>query len=295
MKHVCCLTHTFHLAWSPDLFSVTRLEKQLGDFEAVMHTSKSHHAFNYTTVHDCSYNNVAGYHPYSDPDGFVYSVLLVRTFLLENRLEKFTLKVRSPSQLGSESAWTGCYPCPPPIYTFPPSAPLSMYPVVQYHDCNLTNPRPRVPIPRPWAQCLQLFESDALPATYACYVKYSRKGKSGRETLAFPGSTWDSAFAAFRKFFKTKTRKDWNDRLDGKSPPITNGNDEEPFHYEPPTSVREPKGLVMKKTRWERVKEASTGGDDSFTMVIPTIEISDDEEEGQVDVKACFRRGCNGD
>lgn len=167
------------------------------------------------------------------------------------------------------------------MYLFPASAGLSLYPVVRYEDGPHSNPRLRVPIPRPWAQCLQLFESDAIPHTYACYVRYSRRGVSGREILAVPGSTWELAFDVFRKFFKTKTKKDWNDRLDGKAAPISSdGNADDPFRYEPPRDPREPKGLVEQKTRLERAKESENqaGRDGSVTMIVPTIEISDNDD-----------------
>lgn len=133
-----------------------------------------------------------------------------------------------------------------------------------------------------------------MPHTYACYVKYTRKGASGREILAIPGSSWSLAFDAFRKFFKTKTRKDWNDRLDGKPAPINNdGTDDAPFRYQPPTGAREPKGLVEQKTRLERAREAASGRDGSVTMILPTIEISDDgDDQGRrIKVQACTPRG----
>ncbi|KAF7502874.1 hypothetical protein GJ744_004969 [Endocarpon pusillum] len=192
--------------------AIAKFDEHCIDFEAQMQTS--------------------GYHPYTDADGFCYSIILVRTFLLENRLEKLTLK---------------------------------------------------------------LFESDAIPHTYACYVKYTRKGASGREVLAIPGSSWEVAFDAFRKFFKTKTRKDWNDRLDGKPVPISSdGNADDPFRYEPPQGRHEPRGLVEGKTRLERANEIKPDGDDSVTMIVPTIEISDDDDVGEkshMDPHACTPPG----
>jgi WGR domain len=237
--------------------------------------------------------SAAGYHPYTDPDGFCYSVLLVRTFLLENRLEKLTLKVRYPLQTSGRWPLISSHPCPLPIYMFPASAGLSSHPVVRYQDRFPSTPRLRVPVPRPWAQCLQLFESDVIPHAYACYVKYSRKGRSGLETLAIPGSSWEVAFDSFRKFFKTKTRKDWKDRLDGKPAPIGNdGNSDDPFRYEPPKAAHEPKGLVEQKTRLERTKESQSGGNDSVTMMVTTVEISDDDDEGiHRKVQACTPPG----
>jgi len=189
------------------------------------------------------------------------------------------LKVRYPSQLKRGWPSISSHACPLPMYFFPASAGLSLYPVVCYQHQPPSNSRVRVPIPRPWAQCLQLFESDAMPHTYACYVKYTRKGASGREILAIPGSSWELAFDAFRKFFKTKTKKEWSERLDGKPARISNdGNADEPFRYEPPQGRHEPRGLVEQKTRLERANEARLGEDDSVTMIVPTIEISDDDD-----------------
>jgi WGR domain len=181
------------------------------------------------------------------------------------------------------------------MYLFPTSVGLSLHPVVRYQDRFPSTYQVRVPIPRPWAQCLQLFESDAIPHTYACYVKYTRKGTSGREILAIPGSSWELAFDAFRKFFKTKTRKDWNDRLDGKAAPISgDGSADDPFRYEPPKGYHEPKGLVQQKTRLQRAQEAQSGSDESVTMIVPTIEISDDEDQAKaahLKVQACTPQG----
>ena len=181
------------------------------------------------------------------------------------------------------------------MYLFPASAGLSLYPVIRYPDRFPSKPPLKVPIARPWAQVLQLFESDAIPHTYACYVKYTRKGASGREILTVPGSTWETAFDAFRKFFKTKTRKDWNDRLDGKPVPISNdGSADDPFRYEPPQGRHEPRGLVERKTRLERAKEIGSNGEYDVTMIVPTIEISDDDdvgEENHMKLQACTPPG----
>lgn len=182
------------------------------------------------------------------------------------------------------------------MFLFPACAGLSMRPVVRYQEHFPSDPLLRVPIPRPWAQCLQLFESDAMPHTYACYVTYTRKGASGREILAVPGSGWELAFDAFRKFFWTKTKKDWNDRLNGKPAPISSdGNADVPFRYEPPKNSREPQGLVERKTRRERVREAQAWQDETVTMIVPTIEISDDDDadnrETHLKVQACTPPG----
>lgn len=97
-----------------------------------------------------------------------------------------------------------------------------------------------------------------------------------------PGSSWELAFDAFRKFFKTKTRKDWNDRLDGKPAPISgDGNSDDPFRYQPPKSAGESKGLVKQKTRLERAKEAQSTQGESVAMIVPTIEISDEDDDDE--------------
>lgn len=75
-----------------------------------------------------------------------------------------------------------------------------------------------VPIERAYAKQLQLYESNAEPHVYATYVKYSRIGKSGTELVAPRGSSFDLAMTAYKKFFKIKTGKSWDERFDGKLP-----------------------------------------------------------------------------
>ncbi|KAL1862232.1 hypothetical protein Plec18170_001057 [Paecilomyces lecythidis] len=91
---------------------------------------------------------------------------------------------------------------------------------------------------------LKLYESNAEPHVYATYVKYSRVGKSGTELVAPRGSSFDLAMAAYKKFFKIKTGKDWDDRLDGSLPEAKKdqeGNvlppDEGWFRHELPTGL----------------------------------------------------------
>lgn len=67
---------------------------------------------------------------------------------------------------------------------------------------------------------IQIYESNNTPHTYATYTKYTRIGKSSSSLLAEPGSTIDSAIAAFKEFFKAQTSKEWEERLDGKLPPL---------------------------------------------------------------------------
>ena len=121
-----------------------------------------------------------------------------------------------------------------------------------------------------------------MPHAYACYVKYSRRGVYGQEILAPAGSSWQFAFDAFRKFFKTKTLKDWNDRLDKKSvQDVKDNREEHPFMYQPPEGANAPQGLVTKKTRIERIFEAQSTSTDRIHMSMPTmITISDDEDDG---------------
>ncbi|GAD98380.1 BRCT domain protein [Paecilomyces variotii No. 5] len=91
---------------------------------------------------------------------------------------------------------------------------------------------------------LKLYESNAEPHVYATYVKYSRIGKSATELVAPRGSGFDLAMAAYKKFFKIKTGKDWDDRFDGSLPEARKdpeGNalppDEGWFRHELPTGL----------------------------------------------------------
>jgi hypothetical protein len=173
-----------------------------------------------------------------------------------------------------------------PLYYFPVPYLLASSPVIRApifsEDLYSKNMDLRVPIPQPWAHCLQLYESNSIPHTFACYIKYSRRGKSGTDVLAHPGSSWEFAFKQFTWFFKRKTGKEWADRFDEKPPEMAANKDgtvDEPFRYEPPKGRFEAKGLVVEKTRAEKAKELQEKREGSVTMVIPTIEISDDEDE----------------
>ncbi|KAK5045096.1 hypothetical protein LTR84_010244 [Exophiala bonariae] len=110
--------------------------------------------------------------------------------------------------------------CPVPLYYFPKPYPYSAYPVVAGNvpsSLSMSNPRLRVRVPDPWAQCLQLFEyqapNDGSGSTigpkrtkeYACYTIYSRPGHRHVETLAPPGSTFDFAWNMFQKMFKQES------------------------------------------------------------------------------------------
>ncbi|KAJ9294333.1 hypothetical protein DTO271G3_6908 [Paecilomyces variotii] len=99
-------------------------------------------------------------------------------------------------------------------------------------------------IERPYAKQPQLYESNAEPHVYATYVKYSRIGKSGTELVAPRGSSFDIAMKAYKKFFKIKTGKNWDERFDGKLPEAKKdiqGNvlppDEGWFRHELPTGL----------------------------------------------------------
>ncbi|KAK2748049.1 hypothetical protein FQN55_004598 [Onygenales sp. PD_40] len=59
---------------------------------------------------------------------------------------------------------------------------------------------------------LQLYESDTTPHTYSTFVKYSRVGIGASSHLALVGSSWDMAFASFKKFFKAKCGAQWEER-----------------------------------------------------------------------------------
>src|SRR4051812_2919542 len=111
---------------------------------------------------------LAGYHLYTDDTHFTYSLTLVRTDILKNQNQYHRLKVRHCFRVPN----TNTNPCPVPLCLFPkPQPPLSPHPVVEANlpphlDSSSRHCRARVPIPNPWAQTLQLFESDAKPHRY---------------------------------------------------------------------------------------------------------------------------------
>lgn len=84
----------------------------------------------------------------------------------------------------------------------------------------------RVPIYNPFAQQIQLYESNAEPHTYATFVKYSRVGGSSKDILSPRGSSFDFALNIFKKFFEIKTGRVWDDRHDDSKIPDPKRNEE---------------------------------------------------------------------
>jgi hypothetical protein len=156
------------------------------------------------------------YHLYTDGTHFTYSLTLVRTDILKNQNQYHRLKVRYGFHLPNANT----DPCPVPLYFFPkPHHPLSRHAVIEVNlpphlDSISRHYRTRVPVPNPWAQTPQLFESDAKPHRYWCLSKYSAKGRTGAYEAAPIGSQFDVAFAGFKKFFKAKTNVEWEARLE---------------------------------------------------------------------------------
>ncbi|KAI9709830.1 MAG: hypothetical protein M1812_007622 [Candelaria pacifica] len=141
------------------------------------------------------------YHTYHDETGFGYDVVLARADLSKNINERHHLKVLPcPNHLP---------PSPPPKPPFLPQSKLSM----------------------------KLFESHAIPHLYCTYTRYSRPGRSAGEDLTPIGSLFSPCFAAFTKFFKTKTGLRWEERLDKKKV------EGEVFTYSPPVLGR-PRGRM---------------------------------------------------
>ena len=128
--------------------------------------------------------------------------------------------------------------------------------------------RPRAPIRRPQAQRLQLYESHATPKLYACFEKYSKPGANSTASVLAPiGSSFEVAFDHFKKFFKLKTGKDWDDRLPNTAPP------KGAFIYVPPKEGQ-PRGVIL----CDGLSEAGTG--DSTIAIIarkPKHEMPSDE------------------
>lgn len=126
-----------------------------------------------------------GYHLYIDEStGASYSATLVRHTLVKNRSRKetFLARVSGPD-------------------TFITQRPLNPHLV-------------RVPIYNPFAQRIQVYETNKEPHTYTTFVKYTRVGVASKDMLAPKGSSLEQALFAFKKFFHVKTGVEWKDRFD---------------------------------------------------------------------------------
>jgi hypothetical protein len=229
---------------------------------------------------------LAGYHLYTDDTHFTYSLTLVRTDILKNQNQYHRLKVRHGFHLPNANTNS----CPVPLYFFPkPHHPLSRHPVVKVNlpphlDSSSRHCRARVPVPNPWAQTLQLFESDAKPHRYWCLSKYSAKGRTGTYEAAPIGSQFDVAFAGFKKFFKAKTNVEWEARLEKRdrccdASSMGDGECDDHFRYQPPM-LGKAKG-AMKQTmlieRWAKNGMGSGGSLGDVTVLIPSVEVEDDQ------------------
>lgn len=128
---------------------------------------------------------VVGYHLYVDRStGSSYSATLVRHTLIKNRSRKETFVARVSV----------------------PDAFITQRPL----DSHLV----RVHIYNPFAQRIQVYETNKEPHTYTTFVKYTRVGVASKDMLAPKGSSLEQALFAFKKFFRVKTGVEWKDRYD---------------------------------------------------------------------------------
>ena len=135
-----------------------------------------------------------GYSIYHDHTNYAYDITLVRVNLLANTNERHVLKVctASPHLRQALDVFAS------PVF---PSVPLPY--------------RLRVRSRCPWAQRLQLYESNATPRLYACFEKHSKPGDGPAANILAPiGSSFDVALDHFKKFFRLKTGKEWDDRFE---------------------------------------------------------------------------------
>ena len=162
-----------------------------------------------------------GYHIYHDSTSFAYDVTLARADLITNKNKRYALKVNASPRYGTDSSSS-----PPP-----PASNIPIFPCVspRYARAFVRNPR---------AQRLQLYETHAVPHYYACYNKYSAPDQRATvEMLAPLLSTFELAFGNFKNFFKLKTGKEWDERLQKKD------IGEDDFMYTIPKDG-EPRGLM---------------------------------------------------
>ncbi|SPB52565.1 unnamed protein product [Aspergillus niger] len=65
---------------------------------------------------------------------------------------------------------------------------------------------------------VRVYESNKEPRVYATHLEYSRIGKQQSQLLTPLKADQDSAVKAFKKIFKDKTGKEWEERLNGVLP-----------------------------------------------------------------------------
>lgn len=167
-------------------------EKGCKNFEEEMHASNNPPILTSGT-HLLTQVLTGNYSIYYDHMNYKYNITLARADLLNNTNERHVLKVYVP------------------LPHFHPQHNIFttlVFPSIPFPF------RPRVRLHRPWAQRLQLYESNATPKLYACFEKYSKPGTDPATNMLAPvGSSFDVAFDHFKKFFKLKTGKTWEDRL----------------------------------------------------------------------------------
>ncbi|KAL9134303.1 MAG: hypothetical protein Q9175_004517 [Cornicularia normoerica] len=167
-----------------------------------------------------------GYHIYQDCTKFNHDVTLARTNLLVNKNDRFALKVCCPSS---------------PTYTPPHKRHLTPNPIITTPIFPIIplSPRARARIHCPRAQRLQLYESHATPKYYACYAKYRSPGHAPTSEMLTPiGSSWETAWDAFRDFFHLKTGTKWEERF------VKTDIGSEAFTYTPP-KAGQPRGMFL--------------------------------------------------
>lgn len=184
-----------------------------------------------------------------------YCATLVWPSLMPGRKKKHQVKV-GLSHPSSPSLATSDHDNISLPWSFSHPYPIFETPTLPHHRFI------RVPVYRPHAQQLQLYESNAEPHVYATYIKYSRVGTSASDLLAPPGSTFEFAMSVFKKFFKIKTGTRWEERMNDKLPEPkkdAKGNplpeDEGWFRYEPPTGLLA--SLAMKIESSMSIKDPS--------------------------------------
>lgn len=74
-------------------------------------------------------------------------------------------------------------------------------------------------------------------------MKYNALNSSAKHILAPIGSSFETAFAAWKKFFKAKTKGEWDQRLE-RQKESENGDEEKAFVYVSPEEG-EPRGLML--------------------------------------------------
>ncbi|KAK0280658.1 hypothetical protein LTR54_006684 [Friedmanniomyces endolithicus] len=171
------------------------------------------------------------------------------------------------------------------------------------YDIILTKVDARLNRNERYALTLQIYESNSTPNTYATNLHYAGTGiQSSNNVIAALGCRFKTAFHAFRKVFKEKTKGEWDDRMSqmaGKSEGSVKGSvkgravsesevvaAQQAFVYTPP--LYGPKGLLPEKKK-------VVGWPPGPALPVPTTGYGSEGGKGVEEVKRWMNGATGGD